>query len=253
MRRDIFIGDVHGCLEELDELLERLAPAAGDRLFFVGDLVDRGPDSVGAIRRVRELLEAHPGSAVVMGNHEEKVLRFRERNRPLPEWGADATDADWAFLDEMPLFVRVPECAALMVHGGIFPRFFEAHGELGELATSWRKDRGKRAERLRRFLRVRQVNDRGDMVHLDDTARAADHWSDLYDGREGFAFYGHDPQLDPPEPRRSPHALGLDTGCCFGGRLTAAIVAEGSTPRDAELVSVAARAQYAEPRRVHEE
>ncbi len=67
------------------------------------------------------------------------------------------------------------------------------------------------------------------------------------DGREGFAFFGHDPQLAPPEPLRAPRALGIDTGCCFGGRLTAAIVPAGTPPAAATIVSVPARARYAEP------
>ncbi|MCA9656860.1 MAG: metallophosphoesterase [Myxococcales bacterium] len=59
--RTLIVGDVHGCLAELDALLVELEPRAGDRFVFVGDIVDRGPDSVGVVRRVRELCARYPG------------------------------------------------------------------------------------------------------------------------------------------------------------------------------------------------
>ena len=77
--RTIFIGDVHGCLTELDALLACLEPREGDRLCFTGDLVDRGPDSLGVVRRVRALLAQFPGSACIIGNHEEKTLRYHDK------------------------------------------------------------------------------------------------------------------------------------------------------------------------------
>ena len=83
-------------------------------------------------------------------------------------------------------------------------------------------------------------------------SEASRHWSDGYDGREGFCFYGHSPFLTPPEPRRSPFAIGLDTACCFGGRLTAAVLGPGVSPADASLLSVAARAAYAPIHRAQE-
>ena len=69
--RTIVVGDVHGCLEELDELLSRLEVGPSDRLVLAGDLMDRGPDPVGVVRRARER-----GALAVLGNHDEKHLRF---------------------------------------------------------------------------------------------------------------------------------------------------------------------------------
>src|SRR6516164_9026001 len=69
--RDIVIGDVHGCRDELHELLRVVGYRAPDRLVFTGDLVDRGPDSVGVVRDVRKL-----GAVAVMGNHDEWYARY---------------------------------------------------------------------------------------------------------------------------------------------------------------------------------
>ena len=248
MSRTLIVGDVHGCLAELDALLEALEPRADDRFVFVGDLVDRGPDSLGAVRRVRELLARYPGSACVAGNHEVKALRRHDKGQPGRPWAEDASDADWAFLDGLPVVWRDAARGLVVVHGGFYPAFFEVEGALGDdLPADWRTSSRKRAKRLARFVYVRQVKPDGNMLSLDACRPEDDHWSDRYDGREGFAFYGHDPQLDPPTPRVSAHALGLDTGCCFGGRLTAAVVEDD--PRACAFVSVPAFGQYAEPLR----
>jgi hypothetical protein len=242
----MIVGDVHGCLRELDELIERLAPSQGDKVHFLGDLVDRGPDSLGVVRRVRGLLEEFPGSVCVAGNHEDKVLRYRESGRPLPPWANDADADDWAFLEGLPLIHRLPEHDAIMVHGGFFPAFFEAYGELGEMPADWRTAKGKRADRMRRFLRIRKVNSAGNMISLYQATAADRRWAELYDGREGFAFYGHYAVIDPPEPLVDEHAMNLDTGCCFGGRLTAVILSESMPAEAAEIVSITARARYSE-------
>ena len=72
--RTIFIGDVHGCLSELNVLLEKLAPVAGvDHVVFIGDLVDKGPDSQGVVARASQLRESGVRVTLIMGNHEDKV------------------------------------------------------------------------------------------------------------------------------------------------------------------------------------
>lgn len=246
--RSIFIGDVHGCLAELDALMALLGPAPADRLYFLGDLVDRGPDSIGVVRRVRELLGRHPGSVAIIGNHEMKSLRARERGEARAGWAADASDEDWAFLDAMPLFHRASDLGVLMVHGGLFPAFFRHHGALGDVPEHWRRGGGKRGERMRRFPFVRHIDPDGNMAAGEDGR----HWSEAYDGAEGVVYFGHDPQLAPAEPLRAAHAIGLDTGACFGGRLTAAVLGPGHDPRVPDIVSVPG-GPYASPRLRYED
>ncbi len=71
-QRIFAIGDVHGCLRQLDAILDALAPLQSDRIIFVGDLIDRGPDSAGVIKRVLQLRKSH-SIAVIRGNHEQMM------------------------------------------------------------------------------------------------------------------------------------------------------------------------------------
>ena len=232
------IGDVHGCLEELKTLLGKLE---GHQLVFVGDLVDKGPDSLGVLRLVRSL----PDAIVVSGNHEEKASRQMKRGIAIEPWCEQATEEDWAYIDAMPLtwangHVRV-------VHGGIFPALLEKHPDVFEKiearGNAWRKGGGKAMNRARRMLRIRFVNEAGDMLALHENGPDDPFWADVYDGSQGFVVYGHSPWQDG-QVRRAEHALGIDTACVFGGRLTAAIV-DGDKP--ISMVSVPALKRYAEP------
>ena len=134
MRR-IIIGDVHGCLAELRDLLQRADYAKDrDQLFFVGDLVDRGPASTETVVFVRDLMERNR-AVVVLGNHDEKYVRYRRR---LAQAQGDPTrvemrfppakqtvfatlraaDLDW--LAQLPLYHRGD--GFLVVHAGLCPR-----------------------------------------------------------------------------------------------------------------------------------
>ena len=242
--RYIVVGDIHGCLDELHRLVQEVAPERGDRFVFLGDLVDRGPDSVGVVQLVADLLGKLPGSACVAGNHEEKALRANKQGKILEPWHESMKPADWAFIGSLPLIHRFSGMIA--VHGGLMPGFFRDHPEgIGEVPAAWHKGGGKKGERMRRFLRLRTVNAQGDFVALDQETPECAHWSSRYEGQEGFAFYDHEPGADVVV---ETHAMGLDTGCVFGGKLTAAIVPKGGNARNCSFVQVNARRAYAEHR-----
>jgi len=258
--RTFVIGDVHGMLSELRQLVDKLNPSTGDRFMFLGDLVDKGPDSLGVVSFVRELVGRFPGSEVVCGNHEESVLRLWVKFDKTGSWDGlrkvvrepwirELPPEDLEWLRTLPLVVR-PMPGVLLVHGGLFPSFFEKHGEIGEVAPTWHKGGGKRMDRMRRFLRIRNIykpgslstkgkDISGDMVTLGDESSQTERWGESYDGREGFVFYGHDPS--PDGVRRQPHSMGVDTGCVFGGELTSVVLREGQDPRDSETVTVTGR------------
>src|SRR5688500_17454580 len=111
---------------ESSALLDKLAVTDADRVNFVGDLVARGPDTHGVLRRVREL-----GSLAVLGNHEARLLevrRARQKGVPEPRLGPSHLelmktlgDDDWALLEGLPLYRSLPEHALRVVHAGVVP------------------------------------------------------------------------------------------------------------------------------------
>lgn len=237
--RTYIVGDVHGCIDEFEMLVADMGLRPNiDRIIGLGDLVDKGPHSEACLRFARDLKLRFPGSVFLLGNHEAKWLRrFAAPDaEPFDEGLA-------AFMREMPLFVRLPGLDGRRVfctHGGIYPKFYADFGPFRESDAlwwktnplkeytaseeqSWRK-RGKAVEKL---MYTRKVDADGDFVPLnhadeDDDSRmdATRHWSETYTGAEGFVVYGHEPTV---EPRLREHSIGIDTGCCFGGWLTAAV------------------------------
>jgi len=249
MKRTIFIGDVHGCRAELSELLQEagLGTPGEDRAIFVGDLVDKGPDSLGVLRDAQRILRTFPGSVVVSGNHEEKASRFAKMGKFVEPWCEQATPEDWAFIDSMPLTWYDPELNIRVVHGGIFPALLQKHPDAFERIEArgdkWRKGGGKVMNRARRMLRVRFVGkETGDMLALGANKPEDPFWAEVYDGSHGLVVYGHSPILDGCVLRHD-HAIGIDTACVFGVKLTALVVENGHR----STVSVAAHDKYAEP------
>lgn len=233
MHTTYIIGDVHGMAVELDNLINNLDPNPNDQIVFVGDLVDKGDDSPGVVRFVRELAQTH-NVVVVEGNHEDKHKRFRRNTEARPEVAAkmverqpelaEITEAlsaeDVAFLDAAVPFHRISEHGILVVHGGIpanmdsFPATVEEAQALG----------GKRKKAFQCVLRTRFINaETGKMLQLGTERTGIDpFWAEAYDGRFGHVVFGHEPFMDGPG--LFPHATGVDTGAVFGGRLTAMVV-----------------------------
>jgi hypothetical protein len=227
MRRTIIVGDVHGCSAELDALLDRVAFSDGDRLVLVGDLVARGPDSLGVLdiaRRTRAI--------VVRGNHEEKLLLWRAKKqsharglgkRPAPLGRVHAKIArelravDWVLLASTPDYCDLPEHGARVVHAGVVPGIPFEHQE----RTTLMRIRALTAQGGGRGPR-REGEEKGAEVL----------WGALYAGPPHIVF-GHNAMS---EPQLHPWATGLDTSCVYGGRLTAMVIPEGQrVPRGRDV------------------
>lgn len=224
MARTVIVGDVHGCSGELEALLEQIGfDGRGDRLVLVGDLVVRGPDPHGTLALVRRLR-----GRAVRGNHEAKLLAWRQRHEPLgPDHDrvARALSADeWKQLEALPLWLDLPEHGVRVVHAGVVP------GEDVETTAP------------QALLRMRTIDSRG---RWSDDADAGDPWGKRYEGPPHVVF-GHNARN---EPQLHPWATGIDTGCVYGGRLTAVVLARGEAmPRGdkarRKLQSVAAARRY---------
>jgi diadenosine tetraphosphatase ApaH/serine/threonine PP2A family protein phosphatase len=253
MRR-IIIGDVHGCLEEWRELLKVLSFRKGeDFLLQVGDLLDRGPDPVGCVRYAREL-----GAIVLMGNHEEKHLRWRRhedrraavlregrtpKKNPMKAFSetkaaqnAALSDDDIAWIASLPLSYDLGG-GLHAVHAGCEPRYSiadQSRDVLTRLRYVGTEEGHKRFDRMVGYAA-------GSLDQPENTI----YWSERWQGPESIV-YGHavhsltEPKIDAFPGGR---CYGIDTGCCFGGRLTAMVLEDGREP---EFVQVQAREAYSE-------
>ena len=216
--RTLLIGDVHGCLDELQDLLGVMgADPSADRVILVGDLVAKGPDSVGVVALARE-----SGFSAVLGNHDAKVLKLGRGvtgSSGLLSSGEHAYVAarlgaeDWDYLEALPLYLSLPGLETLVVHGGLVPGV--------------PLDQQER----RLLLNLRSITPWGEpSKRVNDGVP----WASLWPGPEHVVF-GHDAIRGL---QQHPHATGLDTGCVYGNALTGLILPER------RLVSVKARRAY---------
>jgi len=167
---------VHGCLDELLTLVSRCRYAAGDRLILVGDLVAKGPDSLGVVAWARE-----SGAEAVLGNHEEHVLRARRGMpvKPKHQRLAEAFGAeDAAWLEARPLFLPAGELEGkplVVVHAGLMPGVAIAGAAAGPPPEPAQRD-GRRCpveSDRRRALGVALVRPGADRVRPRLVARPA--------------------------------------------------------------------------------
>ncbi|MEU5721142.1 polynucleotide kinase-phosphatase [Micromonospora sp. NPDC047738] len=238
------VGDVHGCREELAELLLRLGWSlrrddagrpvdavhpAGRTAVFVGDLVDRGPDSPGVLRLVMGMVAA--GHAIcVPGNHEQKLLRkLRGRDvrlsHGLAETMAQLESEPERFVAETAAFID-GLVSHYVLDGG---RLVVAHAGLKEAYQ------GRASGRVRAFALFGETTGETDEYGLPVRYP----WARDYRG-SAMVVYGHTPT---PEPEWVNNTICIDTGCVFGGRLTALRYPEK------ELVSVPAVKEWYAPAR----
>ena len=244
-------GVVHGCCDELEDLLARLGYArtdhvsdpvwggptyahpAGRRAVFLGDLVDRGPRVLDALRVARNMVAAGTGLCVV-GNHDDKFLRYLDGRNVAVAHGLAATVAELHALpdDVRPAFAA----AAAEFLGGLVSHHVLDGGALVVAHAGLPAAMHGRASRAVRDFALYGATTGGTdefglPVRLD--------WAADYRGAAAVV-YGHTPVAAPVWRNGT---VNVDTGCVFGGRLTAL----GWPER--EFVSVpAARAYYPSPR-----
>ena len=241
--RIVVIGDIHGCLEEFDELLRTLDLSGNDRVILAGDLVDRGPDSAGVVRRARELnLEC------VLGNHDHKHVRWDGWEKKVAAGQAKSnpmkfddkkkatysamSEEDLAWLAALPRIIRI-DGARAVVHGGLVPnRSLDRQPKEVTMVRFVDRTKGN-------FVGIRSISEQP-----ENTV----YWSTVWTGPETI-FYGHAVH-DLVTPRVDMHdgyeCWGIDTGCVFGGHLTAAVLS--SDHPEVELVQVKAKEKYWELR-----
>jgi hypothetical protein len=219
--RTLIVGDVHGCLEELEDLLEESGWEEDDQLVLVGDLVAKGPDSLGVIRLMREMR-----ARAVRGNHDQHCLKWWDAKcagdelpelKPAHQRVADELDEeDWRWLAALPLWIELPEQDALVVHAGLLPDLPLEEQDPYDL------------------MNMRSILDDGTPSRSYEEGTP---WASVWPGPR-LVLFGHDAVRGL---QNRPHSVGLDTGCVYGGWLTGLWL-----PRR-DLVSVPARGTYAQP------
>lgn len=233
-----FVGDLQGCCAELRDLLERIEFRRGvDRLFPVGDLVNRGPDNVGCLELLIQL-EARP----VLGNHDLHLLRAARGERELGALDtladvlrSERRDALLGWLEAQP-FLR-DHGDLWQVHAGLHPLWREPLAELADL------DPYDNDARIGFCTRVRQCSPEGELPQrgADPEAPPFAPWDRFYrpedhDGRR--VVFGHWSVRGRVE---HAGAIGLDTGCVWGRDLSA------WCPELDRWASVPARRAYQQP------
>ena len=209
--RTIVVGDLHGCYDELEDLLEAVNFGDNDRLICVGDLITKGPKS----REVLERFMTEPRFSSVIGNHDLAIRRrwngekfkLKPSQKPTHKELKKEKHLFLPFLNALPFMIELE--SHLVVHAGIRPDI-ALHSQTTEDLTELRS------------------------LGPDRAARDGTPWYSEYSG-EKVVLFGHWPA---PEPRRGNKAIGLDTGCVYGNKLTAYILETG------EFKDVPARRTY---------
>lgn len=244
MKKIAVIGDIHGCVEELKTLYDRLCWLSLDEIWAAGDLVDRGPDSGGVVRFCRK-----NRIQTVMGNHEESILKlwdaraarpdsFLCRNEDKLRTINQLTEEDIDFLRRSPKLHVFDENGLLIVHGGLWPR------------VSWQ-------DQPHNVVRAQMIHPgqfggcrwwgkdapMGKSKRTEEESRAEGwvRWYEIYD-HEYDVVYGHS-VFTQPFIHQNPGAgrtIGIDTASCFGGMVTAGIFSSG----EPFFVSVKAKEIY---------
>jgi bis(5'-nucleosyl)-tetraphosphatase (symmetrical) len=258
------IGDVQGCCAELDELLQRIRFSIDrDQLWFTGDLVNRGPQSLATLRRVRSLAA---NAVVVLGNHDLHLLavafvpgqRLRRSDTLDEVLAASDREALLAWLIERPIANYDAAHDDLLVHAGLVPQWHARqasqlasevsaalqHDPRAVLGTMYGDEPDQWHEKLRgeertRFIinvltrvRVCTAQGRVDMEQKGPPGDARPPWMPWYKvpGRASAGsrvVFGHWSALGL---HRADGVIALDTGCAWGGSLTAVNLDDPDAP-----------------------
>lgn len=248
-QRVFVFSDIHGCLDELKELISVAGIREQDQLIFNGDIIDKGPDTPGVVRYIREL--PNP-KVLVLGNHEERFLRWvryecdidtsgnqNPMKRIPEEFSENMKRMNWddvRFLDSAVLTHRfeIGGKSYICTHAGIPPW------------ASSVPDRNDKRKVQNPWLRIRNVSKEGKFVVLGNESETDKYWAEIYDGRFGTCLFGHQPFLDGYPFEKFEHAIALDGGCVHGGNLWCIEIGEFHGLLYERLYEVPAKKKYAE-------
>ena len=209
MPRIIVYGDIHGCLDELKQLRADINPQKKDIEVSVGDFLNKGPYSLKTLRYLNK-----NKMLSVMGNNEAKIIKlYHKYQKEGKKYLATLRNSDKktvleleaqdvTYLESLPYFLKIDTLT--VVHGGV---------------ENGMKLSNKMSEKEKKLItQLRFYNKKHEPIPYDDFEHRDIFWSEEYDGEEGFIVFGHHPF---PEVKIEKNAIGIDTGCVYGGALTA--------------------------------
>ena len=224
-----FVGDLQGCAREFDLLLRKIRfDPKHDELWCLGDLVNRGPDSLAAVRLWRDV-----GGHGVIGNHDVYALMTaagrwpRKQDTLGPLLAAPDAPELLARMRAMPALQYLPsetgleEHAVWAVHAGLHPGWSDLHALAARVNDAPHDDAWLESPEVSFMTRVRCCTATGERSKFDRSADACPPpyrpWDEFYTG-EARVLHGHWAWRGHYRGRR---AIGLDSGCVYGGPLTA--------------------------------
>src|SRR5690625_1928990 len=216
MKVDI-IGDIHGCYEELCELMKHLGyqqyrHPLERKLIFLGDLMDRGPNSMKIIKLVYQLVIKEQCAYYVPGNHCNKLYRYFLGNNVKIQHGPERTIREFMSLDVHEQMIIRNKCLALYESASLYLQLPQlnavvAHAGIKEEYT------GRYDKEVKTFVLYGDITGTAYEKHRPIRRDWAKHYSG-----DQWIIYGHTPVL---KPRFTNKTVNIDTGCVFGNALTA--------------------------------
>lgn len=251
-RDTVLVGDIHGCYDELQELLAAINfHPEKIRLIFCGDYGNRGPKSAECIWFIRALCEKGAAEAL-MGNHENQHIRRRGHEiskalsgkenpmKPMSpndsEYHSKLSDSDIAWMRKLPLKIHIRD-NWWAIHGGLEPFYDFNHQSPEQIIRCRYVSNGTYVTSNGKLI------ERGRAVPMENMMQPTHslYWTDLWNGPQSIV-YGHCVHsLHTPLIDKRPNGVkcvGIDTGCVFGGHLTAFFLEKN------EFVKVKAKRTY---------
>lgn len=229
----LIIGDVHGCFDELQDLIDQAMNRINCSdlfIIFVGDMLNKGPKNQEVVTYIRQLV-AKGKAVAVKGNHEESLLREYRNMQQIDNYVLPAkytylstlTQEDFSYLQSLPYSLTIPKINSIIVHAGMVPGI------------------PLKQQCLIDLCHMRNLVSKDTLwgpVHVAKSKPDIGvQWGTLWVGPE-HVYYGHDARRGLQE---LPFATGLDTGCVYGQNLTGMII---NSDGDKILVTVRARRSY---------
>lgn len=248
-RKTIIVGDVHGCLDEFLLLLDKCNYKRElDQLVLVGDLVGKGKYGYDVVKWTRE-----NNALCVIGNHDEVLLDVKNGERPLGGLSdthrrdySNLSEEDWVWLQNLPYYLELGPITSNqtetlydkkdtdLIIAKATP--FNPNANIIVVHAALKPGVPLREQSKKMMTRARNITLDGNLVEesVPDSAPWVSKWTDEH----SHVVFGHDAVRGL---QINPYSTGLDTGCCYGGLLSALVLP------DWEILSIRAKEMYSKP------